>query len=94
MRAVCRIVELGLVGDLPAPGLSAAKSRRAIWLPKHRHGTVSDRAHEVPLPTTEMSGARKENDPLIEAAELDAKPAFVGAAHVGANRAGGNFAPI
>jgi hypothetical protein len=94
VSAVCRIVELGLIGDLPAPSLSAAKSRRSIWLPKHRHGAVSDRAHEVPLPATEMSGARKENDPLIEVSELDAKPALMRAAHVGANSAGGNFAPI
>src|SRR6266404_7683023 len=57
---VCGIVELGLVGDLPAPGLSAAESRRAIWLPEHRHGAVSDRAHEVPLPTSEMSGPPNE----------------------------------
>ena len=94
VSAVCRIVELGLIGDLPAPSLSAAKSRGAVWLPKHRHGPVSDRAHEVPLPAAEMSGARKENDPLIEASELDAKPALMRTAHIGANSAGGNFAPI
>ena len=94
MSAVCRVVELGLVGDLPAPGLSAAESRRAIWLPEHRHGAVSDRAHKVPLLTAEMPGAREEDDTLIEAAELDTKPAFVFAAHVGANGAGGNFAPV
>jgi hypothetical protein len=41
-----------------------------------------------------MSGARNEYDRLIEAAELDTKPAFVFVAHVGANDAGGNFAPI
>jgi hypothetical protein len=41
-----------------------------------------------------MSGARDENDPLIKAAELDTKPAFVFAAHIGANVAAGNFAPI
>jgi hypothetical protein len=88
------VVELGLVSDLPAPGLPTAESRRAIWLPKHRDGTVSDRAHEIPLPTTEMSGARNENDPLIKAAELATKPAFVFAAHIGANVAAGNFAPV
>ena len=77
MSPVRGIIELGLISDLSPPGLPTAESRRAIWLPKHRDGTVSDWAHEVPLPTTEMSGARKENDPLIEAAELDAKPALV-----------------
>jgi hypothetical protein len=41
-----------------------------------------------------MSGAWNEIDPLIEAAKLDAKPALMRAAHVGANHAGGNFAPI
>jgi len=94
VRAVCGIVELGLVGDLPTPGLPTAESRRAVRLPKNGHGTIHDRAHEVPLPATEMPGAREENDPLIEAAELDAKPASVFATHAGANRAGGNFAPV
>ena len=79
---------------MPAPGLPTAESRRAVWLPKHRHRAISDRAHEVPLPATEMPGAREENDPLIEAAELDAKPALVRAAHVRANYASGNLAPI
>ena len=41
-----------------------------------------------------MSGARNENDPLIKAAELATKPAFVFAAHIGANVAAGNFAPV
>jgi hypothetical protein len=50
--------------------------------------------HEVPLLTTEMSAARNENDQLIEAAKLDAKPALMRAAHVGANHAGGNFTPV
>jgi hypothetical protein len=94
VSAVCRIVELGLIGNLPPPCLPAAKSRGAAWLPKHRHGTVSDWAHEVPLSPAEMSGARNEGDPLIEAAELDAKPAFMRVADIGANGAGGNFAPI
>ena len=88
------VVELGLVSDLPAPGLSAAKSRSAVWLPKHRHGTVSDRAHKVPLPTTEMSRSRNEDDPLIKATKLDTKPSLVVSAHVRGNTAGGNFAPI
>jgi hypothetical protein len=41
-----------------------------------------------------MSSARNEYDPLIEAAELDAKPALMRAAHVGANQAVGNFPPV
>jgi len=41
-----------------------------------------------------MPGARNQDDALIEAAELDAKPALMRAAHVRANGAGGNFAPI
>src|SRR5204862_134479 len=70
MGPVRRVVELGLIGDLPAPGLPTAKPSRARWLPKHRYGTVSNRAHEIPLPTTEMPVVWNESDPLIEAAKL------------------------
>ena len=38
-----------------------------------------------------MSVARNENDPLIEAAKLDAKPAAVCTTHVSANNSAGNF---
>jgi hypothetical protein len=88
------VVELGLIGDLPPPGLAAAKSRRAIWLPKHRHGTVSDWAHEVPLPTTEVSRSVKKDYPLVEASKLNTKPTLVLSAHVRGYKADGNFAPI
>src|SRR4051794_8391263 len=94
MGPVRRVVELGLIGDLPAPGLPTAKPSRARWLPKHRYGTVSNRAHEIPLPTTEMPVLWNESDPLIEAAKLDAKPAFVTATHVRADAATGDFAPV
>jgi hypothetical protein len=50
--------------------------------------------HEVPLPTTEVARTRNEDDPLIEAAKLNPKPAFILATHVGANHAVGNVAPI
>ena len=66
----------------------------AVRLPKYRDGPVHGRAHEVPLSATEVSGTGHEDDPLVEAAKLDAKPAFVLAAHVGANHAGGDIAPI
>jgi len=41
-----------------------------------------------------MPGARNEDSPLVEAAKLDAKPAFVVAAHIGADYAGGYVSPI
>ena len=41
-----------------------------------------------------MSGAGNEDDPLIEATKLDAKPALLFAAYVGANHAAGNLAPV
>jgi hypothetical protein len=46
------------------------------------------------LLTTEMSGARNDYNPLIEAAELDTKPAFVFTSHIRANGAGSNFTPV
>ena len=42
----------------------------------------------------EMTRTGIERNPLIKVAQLDAKPASVSATHVGANRAGGNFAPV
>ena len=41
-----------------------------------------------------MARPGNERNPLIEAAQLNAKPAAVCTTHVGANRAGGDFAPI
>jgi hypothetical protein len=76
------------------PGLSAAKGGRAVGLPEHRCGPVHSRAHEIPLPTAEVPGARQENDPLVEAAKLDPEPTFVLAAHVGAHHAGGDLTPV
>src|ERR1700682_6734759 len=52
------------------------------------------RAHEIPLSAAELPGARDEDNPLVEAAKLKPKPAFVLAAHIGANRAGGDVTPI
>jgi hypothetical protein len=46
------------------------------------------------LPAAKVARSWNEDDPLIEAAKLNPKPAFVFAAHIGANRAGGDFAPI
>jgi hypothetical protein len=71
---VCCIVELGLIRDLPAPGLSAAKPSCAGWLPKHRCGSVSNRTHEVPLPAAEMPVARNQHNSLIHASELNPQP--------------------
>lgn len=88
------VVELGLIGDLPAPGLPTAEPRRTIWLPKDGDEPLPDRANKIPLPTTEMTRTGHERNLLVEAAKLDTKPALVFAAHVRANHAGGNFAPI
>jgi hypothetical protein len=52
------VVELGLVALRPPGLLTAPASRRLAS--NHRHGTVSSWAHEVPLLTTEMSGAGNE----------------------------------
>jgi hypothetical protein len=94
VRSIRRIVELRLIRDSAAPGLPTAKLRRAVGFPKHRRGPVHGRAHEVPLLATEMPGARDEDDPLIEVAKLNPKPAFVLAAHIGANHGGGDVTPI
>ena len=94
VRSIRRIVELRLIRDTAAPSLSATKSRSPVRLPKHRRRPIHDRAHEVPLPTTEVPGARKENNPLIEPAKLDAKPAFVFAAHFGTNNTAGHLSPV
>ena len=41
-----------------------------------------------------MTRTGNERNPLIEAAQLNAKPASVSAAHIRTNRAGRNFAPV
>jgi hypothetical protein len=46
------------------------------------------------LPAAKVAWSWNEDDPLIEAAKLNPKPAFLLAAHIGANRAGGDFAPM
>jgi hypothetical protein len=94
VRSIRCVIELGCVGDLSAPGLSTAKPRRTARLPQDRREPVRDGAYKIPLPSAEMPGARNEDNPLVEAAKLDAKPAFVVAAHIGANYAGGNVTPI
>jgi hypothetical protein len=94
MSAVCRVNELGLVRDLPAPGLPAAKSLRPAGLPQDRREPVRNGADKVPLPTAEMAGTCNEKDTLFEAAQLDTEPALYLAAHVGANHTGGKFTLI
>jgi hypothetical protein len=60
-----------------------------------QHGAASpDRANKIPLPPTEMTLIENERNPLIEAPQLNAKPTSVSAAHIRANRAGCNFAPV
>ena len=55
---------------------------------------MRDGTHEIPLPAPEMTRTGNKRYPLIEAAQLDTKPALMRAAHIGANGAGGNFAPV
>ncbi len=65
-----------------APGLSAAKSGRSGWFPKHRGGPVRDWAHDVLLVLPNCRGRAIKCNPLVELAELDAKSTGVRAAHV------------
>ena len=94
MRATIPIEKLGRIGYLAFPSFPAAEALCTRRPPEDRGQPAGDWAYEVPLMTTEMSGAWNENDPLVEAAKLNAKPALMRAAYVGTNHAGGNFAPI
>ena len=94
MRAIIPIEKLGRIGYLAFPSFPAAEALCTRRPPEDRGQPAGDWAYEVPLMTTEMSGAWNENDPLVEAAKLNAKPALMRAAYVGTNHAGGNFAPI
>jgi hypothetical protein len=73
-RAIIWPKELRLIGDLPSPGLSAAKARRAGWFPKHGHLSVRGGTDEVPLLSAVVSRTGDQADPLIDAAGLQPEP--------------------
>src|SRR5262245_56687639 len=77
MCAINATKKLRGVGNTPAPPLSAAKLLCSGRSPEHRAATVLDRAHEIPLMTTEPSGSWRKNDRLVHVIHYNPKSAFV-----------------